>query len=129
MNKSDTIEGYKTMVAPIQYMVGMISLAAFVIVLISIYVVTSLIIEENRNNISLMKILGYRKKELYKRLLNTNTWFVILGFMLSIPLVFYFVDAFFQSMTADMSISIPLYKNVKLKGRRNETVYASSSYF
>ena len=110
-NRSDTLNGYKNFVKPLQYMVDMIGIAAFLIGLIIIYVVTSLIIEENRGNISLMKILGYQKRELYQLLLNSNTIFVFLGFVLSIPMVFYSLDVFFHIMTADMSIIIPVKLN------------------
>lgn len=107
-NKEDIIEGYKTMVKPFQYMIGMIGFAAFIIGLIIIYVVTSLVIEENRGNISLLKILGYGKKSIYALVLNTNTWFVIIGYLLAIPLVFYSMGAFFDILTADMNMSIPV---------------------
>lgn len=111
INKNDMLEGYKAMLKPIEYMMGIFGFLAFVIGLIIIYVVTSLIIEENKGNISLFKILGYRTGELYALVLNTNTWFVILGYILAIPLAFYSLGVFFGSMTADMNMNIPVKLN------------------
>lgn len=107
MKSSDMVEGFDAMMRPLRAISGVIGAVAFAIGLIVIYVVTSLIIEENRQSISLMKILGYREKELYNLILNTNTVFVLLGFVLSIPLIYYSMGAFFDVMTAEMNVDIP----------------------
>ena len=100
-------DSFQSILQPIEAMAGLIGLAASAIGLIILYVVTSLLVEENRENISLLKVLGYRKKQLYALLLNPYTAFVVLGYAVSVPLVLISLGAFFYAMTAQMNLSIP----------------------
>ena len=111
-SKQDIIDGYNTMLLPMKYMIGGIAVMAFIIGLIVIYVVTSLVIEENKANISMFKILGYEKKEIYSLILSSNIILVILGFIISIPLIIMSVASFFNVMTKDMNITIPSKLNI-----------------
>lgn len=97
-----------SMTKPIQSTVGSIAFMSFIIGLIVIYVVTSMIIEENKETISLMKVLGYRKKEVYSLILNSSSFIVILGYILGIPLLLASLSSMFKSLTKDMSISFPV---------------------
>ncbi|HEY5562847.1 MAG TPA: FtsX-like permease family protein [Clostridiaceae bacterium] len=85
---------------------------AFIIGLIVIYVVTSLVIEENKANISMFKIWGYKKKEIYSLILSSNIILVIFGYIISIPLIIMSVASFFNVMTEDMNITIPAKLNI-----------------
>ena len=96
------------MIQPLKLTIGSISVISFIIGLIVIYVVTSLIIEENRKNIGLLKILGYRKKEIYSLILNSSSLMVFAGYILGIPLILVFLNSLFNSAAKDMSISFPV---------------------
>ncbi|ROR27290.1 FtsX-like permease family protein [Mobilisporobacter senegalensis] len=104
----DIKNAFTSMTQPIKVTVGTMAFLSFIIGLIVIYVVTSMIIEENKENISLMKILGYRKKEVYSMVLNSSTVLVIIGYLLGIPLLMSSLEAMFQSLTKEMSISLPI---------------------
>lgn len=67
-----------------------------------------MMIEENKENISLMKILGFRKREVYSLILNSSSFSVILGYLLGIPLLLTSLNEMFQSLTKEMSISLPI---------------------
>jgi len=82
-NRQDMIDGYNALLMPMKYMIGGIAAMAFIIGLIVIYVVTSLVIEENKANISMLKILGYSNKEVFSLILSRNTILVILGYTIS----------------------------------------------
>lgn len=99
---------FDTMTKPLQAVIGVIAFMSFIIGLIVIYVVTSLTIEENKDNISLMKVLGYRKKEVYSLILNSSTFIVIIGYVLGIPLLLASLTAMFKSITKDMNVSFPV---------------------
>jgi putative ABC transport system permease protein len=99
---------FDTMTKPLQITIGGIAFMSFIIGLIVIYVVTSLTIEENKENISLMKVLGYRKKEVYSLILNSSTFIVVIGYILGIPLLLASLGALFKSITKDMSVSFPV---------------------
>jgi putative ABC transport system permease protein len=92
----------------LQATIGVIAVMAFAIGLIVIYVVTSLIIEENRGNISLMKVMGYRKKEVNGLVLNSSVFVVIAGYILGIPLILASMSALFQSLAKSVKVSLPV---------------------
>ncbi|SHK51654.1 putative ABC transport system permease protein [Clostridium cavendishii DSM 21758] len=104
----DMQNAFNTMTQPFQIYIGSIAFLSLIIGLIVIYVVTSLTIEENRENISLMKVLGYRKKEIYSLILNSSTFIVILGYILGIPLILASLSAMFKSVSKDMNLSFPV---------------------
>ncbi|HZK54976.1 MAG TPA: FtsX-like permease family protein [Desulfosporosinus sp.] len=110
-NRQDMIDGYNALLMPMKYMIGGIAAMAFIIGLIVIYVVTSLVIEENKANISMFKILGYSNKEVFSLILSSNTLLVIIGFTISVPLILVTLKSFFDAMTKDMNITIPTQLN------------------
>ncbi|AQS05374.1 ABC transporter permease [Clostridium beijerinckii] len=104
----DMKKAFDTMTKPLQAIIGSIAFISFIIGLIVIYVVTSLTIEENKDNISLLKVLGYRKKEIYSLILNSSRFIVVLGYILGVPLLLGSLTALFKSITKEMSISFPV---------------------
>ncbi|WP_097025622.1 ABC transporter permease [Clostridium peptidivorans] len=104
----DMRNAFNTMTKPLQAVIGGIAFISFIIGLIVIYVVTSLTIEENKENISLMKVLGYRKKEIYSLILNSSSFIVVIGYILGVPLLLASLSAMFKSITKDMSVSFPV---------------------
>ncbi|MFC5649723.1 FtsX-like permease family protein [Paenibacillus solisilvae] len=104
-------EAFASLTQPMQAMLGAISLMSFIIGLIVIYIVTSLIIEENKENISLMKVLGYRKKEVYSLILNSSTIIVVLGFILGVPLLLSSLKAMYRSIAETTSFIMPVKVN------------------
>jgi putative ABC transport system permease protein len=105
---NDMKNAFDTMTKPLQTYVASIAFMSFIIGLIVIYVVTSMIIEENKENISIMKIFGYRKKEVYSMILNSSSFIVVLGYILGVPLLLVSLGAMFKSVTKNMSISFPI---------------------
>lgn len=104
----DMRNAFSTMTKPLQAVIGSIAFISFIIGLIVIYVVTSLIIEENKETISLMKVLGYRKKEIYSLILNSSSFIVVIGYVLGVPLLLASLSAMFKSITKNMSVSFPI---------------------
>lgn len=108
VSKEDIKNSFNAMTAPIQTAIGTMSFMSFIIGLIVIYVVTSMIIEENKENISLMKVLGYRKKEIYSLILNSSAFLIVVGYVLGVPLLIASLGAMYKSLTKEMSISLPI---------------------
>jgi putative ABC transport system permease protein len=84
---SETANAMDELLGPMVSMVASMTLIACVVGLIIIYLVTSLIIEENRNTISLFKIFGYRHREIGSLVLNSSTFVIVAGFIVSIPVM------------------------------------------
>ncbi|KZL92383.1 ABC transporter permease [Clostridium magnum] len=104
----DMRNAFNTMTKPLQVVIGGIAFMSFIIGLIVIYVVTALTIEENKENISLMKVLGYKNKEVYSLILNSSSFIVVLGYILGVPLLLASMRALFKSITKDISVSFPV---------------------
>lgn len=101
-------EAYDALTLSLRYALGAIAFLAFIIGLLVLYVVTSLVIEESKENIALMKVLGYRQKEIYSLVLNSSTFIVLLGFALGVPLMLALLKAMFQSVAANSSFNMPV---------------------
>lgn len=86
--------------------VGM-TLVASVVALIILYLVTSLIIEENRITISLFKIFGYKRHEIRSLILNSSTLVVVAGFIISIPIMMASMDAIYGYLGNMINLVLP----------------------
>lgn len=105
---NSTIEGYKELIQPVKYAVGGLAAGAGVIAIVIIYILISLLIEENSFKISLMKVIGYEYRSIRKLMIDFNIWFVILGFAIGIPVTLASMSAFLSSITAEMNLTIPV---------------------
>ena len=79
-----------------------LALVAAVIGIIVIYTVTTLLISENSKNISMLQVMGYKKKEISALLLRANTFLVWAGFLLAIPVSQKIMNVFFTELTQNM---------------------------
>ncbi|WKY46579.1 FtsX-like permease family protein [Eubacteriaceae bacterium ES3] len=107
-SRAEMLEGYQLMMAPLQTISLSIGALSFMVGLVVLYVVISMIIMENAESISLLKILGYRKKEIYKITLSGLTFFVVISYLIAVPIIFAALDQLFMTMTADMTMDIPV---------------------
>lgn len=101
----DFRKAFDSMMQPLKAAIGTMAFMSFIMGLIVIYVVTSLIIEENRQSISLMKILGYRSKEIYSLILNSSSFIVVIGYILGVPLLLVSLRAMLKSVVRDMNLA------------------------
>jgi putative ABC transport system permease protein len=80
---AEGLKGYMALMNALLY--GIAAVAA-VIGLIIIYILASISIDENKGNISLMKVFGYRKKEINALMIDGSRVIVALGFIVAVPL-------------------------------------------
>lgn len=104
----DKISAIQNLMTPLTSTVIFIAAIAFIIGLIIIYVVTSMIVEENRSTISLMKIFGYRKKEVNSLILNSSTIIVVIGYILGILLSFASVGGLLKALENSLTFAMPV---------------------
>ena len=74
---------YADMMGP---MVTTISIGSAVIFLVVMYLMIKMMIDRSSFNISLMKVFGFRKKEVRKMYLDGNFYMVVIGALIIIPL-------------------------------------------
>ncbi|MCD8056091.1 MAG: ABC transporter permease [Clostridiales bacterium] len=73
-------------------------LLGIIICVASVYAVVNMTIGENRTNISMLKVLGYKDATINRIILGTNHILLPLGILLSIPAVFVILDMFWLMM-------------------------------
>ncbi|MFA0814683.1 MAG: ABC transporter permease [Anaerofustis sp.] len=104
----ESIQDFYDSMEPIVMAIGVLAVISFFIGLVVIYVVTSLIVEENRMTVSLMKVFGYRKKEINSLVLSSSLPVVIVGYLLGIPLTLVSLDAMFAKITDSLNLTMPI---------------------
>ncbi|QHQ63240.1 FtsX-like permease family protein [Anaerocolumna sedimenticola] len=104
----DKIAAIQSGMVPLKATVFFISAVAFIIGMIIIYIVTSVIIEENKSTISLMKIFGYRKREINSLILNSSTIVVIMGYIIGIPLSFAIMGGLMKALENSAPFAMPV---------------------
>ncbi|MDU4599622.1 MAG: ABC transporter permease [Clostridium sporogenes] len=112
-SKKEIEEAFKSMTEPMKYSLTIMAVFATIIALIVIYVITSIIVEENKGNISMLKILGYKEQEINSLILNTGKIPVIIGYLFSIPILKISMGQLMKKVAKDINFSIPM--NISLK--------------
>lgn len=104
---------YEDLNMPTTVIVVSVAALAVLIASIIIFLVTSLMIDESRKTISLLKVLGYRGKELKKLILNSSTPTVFMGFWLGLPLMLAFGNNLYVYVAEIINMVIPMIVNPK----------------
>ncbi len=93
---------------PMMAMVLFITVIAALMGAVIIFLVTSLMIDESRQTISLMKVFGYRQRELASLILSSSTPVVILGFLLGVPLMTLTANAMYGYLGEMINLALPM---------------------
>ncbi|HKL98300.1 MAG TPA: FtsX-like permease family protein [Mobilitalea sp.] len=72
--------------------------------IISVYLTVNMLVAENRSNISMLKVLGYRKKEINRLVLNTNHILLPISFGLSIFACLKLSEMMFKAFIAEFNM-------------------------
>lgn len=104
---SEAASAMDELLGPMVSMVVGMTLVACIVGMIIIYLVTSLIIEENKNTISLFKIFGYRRREIRSLILNSSTFVVLAGFIVGIPVMAASMGAMYGYLGAMINLVLP----------------------
>lgn len=81
---------------------------ASIMALIIIAVIANIVVEENKKTISLMKVMGYENKRISSIVLNIYTPFIIIAYLLSIPVMINILKVIVNALTGDIEVSIPI---------------------
>jgi len=88
-------------------MVALMTIVSSIVAMIILYLVTSLIIEENRNTISLFKVFGYRRREIKSMILDSSTFVIVAGFIISIPIMAASMSAIYGYLGKMINLVLP----------------------
>ena len=90
--------------ASIYVVIAFASVMAFIIIL----VIANIIVEENKKTISLMKVMGYKNKEISSIVLNIYTPVIVISYLFSIPAMVKFLETVVKSLSSDTEMTIPI---------------------
>jgi putative ABC transport system permease protein len=69
-----------------------------IICIAAVYVAVDMLVTENRSNISMLKVLGYRDRQINRIVLNAHHILLPIGILLAIPVAIAVADADFRLM-------------------------------
>lgn len=85
-----------------------IMLFSSIMVFIIILIIANIVIEENKKTISLMRVLGYKDKQINSIVLNMYTPFIIISYLISIPVMLKILEKTVELLTKKINFSIPI---------------------
>lgn len=100
--EKDSNAGIETSIAAFRSFLYILAGFASVISLIIVYIVSMMLIEENRKNISVLKVMGYHNKEVSRLLLTSSSILLWIGFLIAIPITLKIIGIFFDILTSNM---------------------------
>ena len=75
---------------------------------IVMYLMIKVMIDRSAQNIALMKVFGYRKKEIKKLYLDGNFYMIVIGALISVPLSKKLMDAMYPAMVSNIACGMNL---------------------
>jgi len=102
LTTEDTKSGMESGIAMLRIGLYIMAAVAAVVGLIVVYIVSVMLIEENRKNISMLKVMGYKDSEVSRLLLTSSSLLVWLGFFISIPITLKLINVFYDVLTSNM---------------------------
>ena len=86
VSKEDVVEASDTIVSMLKSMIVMLLGAAVIVGIVTIYLLVKILVDKERNHISLIKVFGYQKKEIRRLYLNISFLVVLFSLFFSIPI-------------------------------------------
>ena len=106
IKKTDAKEQFQNMSNQMNVMIYFLIGIGAIICVASIYVAVNMLVTENRSNISMLKVLGYKDNQINQIVLRVNHVLLPIGILVSIPLVFASAN-WFMSWMADFIGVLP----------------------
>lgn len=89
-------------------MISTLSIASALIFIVVMYLMLKVMIDRSQTSISMMKIFGYRKKEIRKLYLNGQLLVVAISALIGIPVSKVLMDAAYPYMVSNVAVGVNL---------------------
>lgn len=106
--KSELVNTIKASAGDISKTIGVMALIAAILALLIVYVLSTLTLNENKKNIGIFKMLGYKEGVIFRMLLGFNYISFLAGFVLGIPLSKLTMDSLMSKATKDIDFAMSL---------------------
>lgn len=103
---SDIVKGSEVFTELMMPMVYTISFASAAILCVVMYLMMKVMIDRSAYNISLIKVFGYKKKEVRKLYLDGNFYTIAIGALVSLPLAKYIMNKLFPFMISNVTCGL-----------------------
>ncbi|KGX86935.1 ABC transporter permease [Pontibacillus litoralis] len=107
-DKQDVIDNFESTSAMTRYSIIVIAGIAFLIGVIVLTLITNLIVEENGPSISLLKVMGYKDKEISKLVVNVYSPIVLIAYVCSVPIGMWSIEAMMASIVEQTGFYLPV---------------------
>ncbi|ADQ04902.1 protein of unknown function DUF214 [Caldicellulosiruptor owensensis OL] len=106
--KSELINTIKASAGDLSKTIGVMALIAAILALLIVYVLSTITLNENKKNIGILKMLGYREGNIFKMILGFNYVSFVIGFILGVPLSKLTMDSLISRATKDIDFAMSL---------------------
>ncbi|MDO5126811.1 MAG: FtsX-like permease family protein [Eubacteriales bacterium] len=127
VKKADFENQVQTMINQMDIMLYFVIVLGVIICVASVYVAVNMLVTEMRGNISMLKVLGYKDKQINKIVLRVNHIILPIGILISIPLVYLSCGGFFKILADYVGMMIKPY--ISFKSVIYAAVLTGISYF
>ncbi|GAA0706681.1 FtsX-like permease family protein [Paraclostridium ghonii] len=111
-NKEDILEQSMMMQEFIKIAIYSMIISAVAIAIIVLYVLTTMTIEDNYYSISLLKVMGYSKKEVNSMILKSYLVYSIVSYLISIPITVFGFGYGMKYLAREFGMVIPFEFNI-----------------
>ena len=112
-NVEESSQIFSNMMGP---MIGMLSAVSALIFMIVMYLMIKVMIDRSAFSISLMKVFGYRKREIRKLYLDGNFYVIALGALICVPAAKWGMDLIYPYCISNVAIGMDLQYTPQLYG-------------
>lgn len=112
-SKEDIIRSFRDSAQSVDQMLQVMYMLSFFLAFIIIYVLSALVITENRKPLGIFKILGYKDGELSSMFLGFNNFSFIIGFLFGLPLYNALISYIMNQALKDLDFSFKLQPTLK----------------
>ena len=105
-SREDIVNGSSVFTSLMMPMIYVISFASVLIFCLVMYLMMKVMIDRSAYNISLIKVFGYRRKEIKKLYLDGNFYIIALGALICLPLSKHIMNNLFPFMISNVSCGL-----------------------
>lgn len=107
----DILSSFDSFLEPVKAIVYVLIILGIILGVIVISIITGMTVDENTRNISMLKVLGYKTREISKMVFRVNHVLILLAYVISIPVVLLLCEFSLRGNIETMSIYMAVHIN------------------
>ncbi len=105
-SRADVVKGSEVFTSLMMPMIYTLSFASIIIFILVLYLMMKVMIDRSSQNISLIKVFGYKRKEVKKLYLDGNMYIIAAGALIVIPLAKLIMNELFPFMVSNVACGL-----------------------